>query len=81
MNYNESELLLNIADNVDRYLKKFGVMEISRKTGIDRTLLYRIRQGEILPSLKSLCKLAAAFNTTLDDLTTYHKEINYDTYN
>ena len=39
MNYNESELLLNIADNVNRYLKKFGVMEISRKRNQIRLIM------------------------------------------
>ena len=42
--------------------------ELAAKLGIDRTHVWRIEQGETLPSLDLLDSIASLFGVTLNDL-------------
>lgn len=42
--------------------------ELARLIGVDRTTLYRIREGKVTPTLETAMRMAEALRTTVEDL-------------
>jgi DNA-binding XRE family transcriptional regulator len=42
--------------------------ELARLIGVDRTTLYRIREGKVTPTLETAMRMAEALGTTVEDL-------------
>ena len=45
-----------------------NISEFCRRNNIDKKLLYQWLKMDVLPSLTNACKLAKAFDVTIDDL-------------
>ena len=45
-----------------------NISEFCRRNNIDKKLLYQWLNMDVLPSLTNACKLAKAFDVTIDDL-------------
>lgn len=43
-------------------------IELARLLGIDRTTLYRIREGKVTPTLETAMRMAEALSTTVEEL-------------
>jgi Predicted transcriptional regulators len=48
--------------------KKLSVLDLSRKTGISERYLRFIEKGDRTPSLKTAATIAAALQTTIDEI-------------
>lgn len=69
---------MTIKEKVSRNLNLLIMKEIQKKNttisgfcrrnNIDKKLLYQWLNMDVLPSLTNACKLAKAFNVTIDDL-------------
>lgn len=42
--------------------------ELARLIGVDRTTLYRIREGKVTPTLETAMRMAEALGTTVEEL-------------
>lgn len=59
-----------VADNLKRLIKEKGyrVEFVAQKSGLSKSLIYTIMQGEVNASIKSLAKIASFFDIPLCDL-------------
>lgn len=67
----EAEMLLDLGDGIKRAMaiKNIGTTELSRKTGIARSLISKYRSGAVYPSARNMAKMLDALNINLHELT------------
>ena len=68
--YKLSKQGVYVADNLKRLIKEKGyrVEFVAHKSGLSKSLIYTIMQGEVNASVKSLAKLATFFDIPLAEL-------------
>lgn len=58
--------------NFDQLVEKrwgdVSEIELARLIGIDRTTVYRIREGKVTPTLETAMRMAEALATTVEEL-------------
>lgn len=61
-------LKTDVFDTLAAPLEASSEVELARRLGVDRTTLYRIREGKVTPTLTVAMRMADRLGTTVDEL-------------